>query len=311
MNKIGLVFAGGGGKGAYQIGVWKALKEFGVDQNIKAIAGTSVGALNAVLFLQEDYEKAEAVWLNISPEKILTIDPEKIASKLIKDWLFKRMPDAINWLAGHGWFSRSGLLEIIRNEVNLTLLRKSKIPCFATCYNAETKSAEYFQLNLYNSEKIESILLASSAIPVAFDSVEIDAVNYWDGGLVDNVPVNPLYHEGCDLIIAVHLSRESVINHNDFPKAQIIEIVPQEQQGGFINGTLDFSPTSAKRRMLQGYQDTKKIFQPIFDMMIVQRKMQKRLAEIKQSENEFRKQREVLVDARDQLKQELNLYLNK
>ncbi|WP_248892748.1 patatin-like phospholipase family protein [Bacillus methanolicus] len=38
MKRIGLVLAGGGGKGAYQIGVWKALREFGIEQNIKAIA---------------------------------------------------------------------------------------------------------------------------------------------------------------------------------------------------------------------------------------------------------------------------------
>ena len=38
-KKIGLVFAGGGGKGAYHIGVWKALREYGIDKNITAVAG--------------------------------------------------------------------------------------------------------------------------------------------------------------------------------------------------------------------------------------------------------------------------------
>lgn len=33
--KVGLVLAGGGGKGAYQLGVWKALKQFGIDKYIK------------------------------------------------------------------------------------------------------------------------------------------------------------------------------------------------------------------------------------------------------------------------------------
>ena len=37
MEKLGLVLDGGGGKGAYQIGVWKYLKEVGLDNNIKAI----------------------------------------------------------------------------------------------------------------------------------------------------------------------------------------------------------------------------------------------------------------------------------
>ena len=50
MSKTGIVFSGGGGKGAYAIGVWKALREFGMDQNIQAVAGTSVGSLNGALF---------------------------------------------------------------------------------------------------------------------------------------------------------------------------------------------------------------------------------------------------------------------
>ena len=48
-KEYGLVLAGGGTKGAYQVGVWKALKE--LDINVKAIAGTSIGALNGALFL--------------------------------------------------------------------------------------------------------------------------------------------------------------------------------------------------------------------------------------------------------------------
>ena len=47
---LGLVLAGGGGKGAYQVGVWKALSEYGLAQRVTVISGTSVGALNGALF---------------------------------------------------------------------------------------------------------------------------------------------------------------------------------------------------------------------------------------------------------------------
>ena len=46
-KEYGLVLEGGGAKGAYQIGAWKALKEAGI--HVKGIAGTSVGALNGAL----------------------------------------------------------------------------------------------------------------------------------------------------------------------------------------------------------------------------------------------------------------------
>ena len=58
-----LALEGGGAKGAYQIGAWKALREAGV--KIDAVAGTSVGALNGALIVMGDLEKAEAIWYNL------------------------------------------------------------------------------------------------------------------------------------------------------------------------------------------------------------------------------------------------------
>jgi len=62
---FGLVFSGGGGKGAYQIGVWKALNELRFTPKIKAVSGSSVGSLNALLFCQKNFELALHTWENI------------------------------------------------------------------------------------------------------------------------------------------------------------------------------------------------------------------------------------------------------
>ena len=75
--RIGLVLSGGGGKGSYQIGVWKALNELGITPHIHAVAGTSVGALNAVLFKQGDIELAEHIWTHLSSGDILTLSAEQ------------------------------------------------------------------------------------------------------------------------------------------------------------------------------------------------------------------------------------------
>ncbi|PKN80690.1 MAG: hypothetical protein CVU48_01165 [Candidatus Cloacimonetes bacterium HGW-Cloacimonetes-1] len=48
--KLGLVLSGGGAKGAYQLGVWKALEENGLAKHVVAVSGSSVGALNAIMF---------------------------------------------------------------------------------------------------------------------------------------------------------------------------------------------------------------------------------------------------------------------
>ena len=73
-RNIGLVFSGGGGKGAYEIGVWKALDLLGITPNIGGVSGASVGALNAALFAQGDLLTAEAVWKSISPEAVITLN---------------------------------------------------------------------------------------------------------------------------------------------------------------------------------------------------------------------------------------------
>jgi hypothetical protein len=69
-GRIGLVLGGGGAKGAYQIGCWKALRESGI-VNFDAVAGTSVGALNAVLIAQDEFGKAESIWHDMSFGRVL------------------------------------------------------------------------------------------------------------------------------------------------------------------------------------------------------------------------------------------------
>jgi len=69
-GRIGLVLGGGGAKGAYQIGCWKALRESGI-VNFDAVAGTSVGALNAVLVAQDEFGKAESIWHDMSFGRVL------------------------------------------------------------------------------------------------------------------------------------------------------------------------------------------------------------------------------------------------
>lgn len=70
-NDYGLVFSGGGGKGAYEIGVWKALNELKFTSKIRAVSGASVGSLNALLFCQQNYQLALDTWLSITQEDML------------------------------------------------------------------------------------------------------------------------------------------------------------------------------------------------------------------------------------------------
>ena len=75
-----LALEGGGAKGAYQIGAWKALREAGIQ--ISAVAGTSVGALNGALIVMGDMAKAEGIWQNIRYSQVMDVDDETMARLL-------------------------------------------------------------------------------------------------------------------------------------------------------------------------------------------------------------------------------------
>ena len=57
-KKIGLVLGGGGAKGAYQVGVLKALKEYKLLKHVDCVSGTPIGALNAMKVLEKDVDGA-------------------------------------------------------------------------------------------------------------------------------------------------------------------------------------------------------------------------------------------------------------
>jgi NTE family protein len=68
----GIVLEGGGARGAYQVGAWKALRELGIDY--QGVAGTSVGALNGAMMVQGDFNKTLEVWSDITPSKVVNIN---------------------------------------------------------------------------------------------------------------------------------------------------------------------------------------------------------------------------------------------
>ena len=84
-REYGIVLEGGGARGAYQVGAWKALKESGI--RIKGVAGTSVGALNGALICMDDLERAEAIWKNMDYSRVFRTEDGKLEQikKLVTD----------------------------------------------------------------------------------------------------------------------------------------------------------------------------------------------------------------------------------
>ncbi len=275
----GLVLGGGGGRGSYEIGVWKALEEYRDVLDIKAVSGSSVGALNAALYACGDLDKATQMWYDITNDRILSnkdIDEdnrnkwfESIKEKLttIDNPVIQSAIECIGLDAvakgmriKDGFFSREGLMDILENSPVLDGVSNSDMSCYATCLNVEGKpTPERFQLSGMEPEEIERILLASSAIPVIFPMETIDKTKYYDGGFFlggDNVPIQPLYDEGYRKFVVVHLDERRSDRYDD---AEMIHIYPSIPLGGAIDGMLDFSPEGVEKRIAQGYDDAKAV----------------------------------------------------
>lgn len=252
MKKIGLVLGGGGGRGAYHIGVWKYLKDSGIYDKVSAISGNSAGALNACIMAMNDYEAGVKVWTREIEKKILT--PKKI-----KDY-FKIGNSSI-----FGIFSRDGLIEIIDKYIDLNLLSNYHFNIYASCteYNAPFFiKSKYFKLNSNPNERIKKILLATSAIVTVFPAEKIDHKFYLDGCYTDDCPIEPLYlYEDCTDIIVVHLDYKKPVKKKD--NVNIYEMYPSKDLGSFFYGVLDFSSEGAEKRIEQGYNDAENYFKDL------------------------------------------------
>lgn len=169
--RIGLVLGGGGAKGAYQLGVFLALKKHHLDQDIKALSGGSIGALNAVLFLDGDLQKAFQLWLQIEDDHVL----ER------KETYKSRIP-----IKRKGVFSRNHFTNLLKNSFDLEKILKSDKPVYVAVSRVEKKKIikkyvpVFFKINNHSEQIIIDILLASSAIPLLYDQVEIENKYYLD-----------------------------------------------------------------------------------------------------------------------------------
>ncbi len=260
-EKWALTLAGGGAKGAYQFGVWKALREMQLEKNLVAVSGSSVGALNAALISLNEFEDAGTIWTSIMPKQFLSINFDTIIGPL--DTLVKRT-------LTDGLCSRDGLISIIDNYLNLTELKTARIPAYVCvshypsdcieCLN-EKPEPEYISLNEVDAHDARQLLLASSAMPYVYPPELIHDKVYRDGGLSDNVPVLPMTTVGADKLIVVKLEPDDKVDTSLYSKfSEVVEIVPSREIGDLLDGTLEFGSRNVDFRVLLGYYDTLRTF---------------------------------------------------
>lgn len=260
MAKIGLALAGGGARGAYQIGAWKAFKEKGLDKMISAYSGSSVGSLNAALFAMDDFDAAHKVWMSLDKDSLFNID-KNIYRRVFKEKLK---------FLDKGVFDTKDLEVLIEEALDYEKVREKDV-FVATTHLGNQKSTffdllrtnykHYFkserQTNYQNlkelsDEDIKKTLLASCAIPVVFRPILIGEETFYDGGLLDNTPYRPLIDIGCDIVIIVDLFKFSFVKKQSEEGIKLITVHPRKS----LRGILDFKKKHIERRFELGYKDT-------------------------------------------------------
>lgn len=268
--KIGLVLAGGGGKGAYELGVWKALDELKLTKYITVFSGTSIGAFNSVLFAMNDMKKADELWEEVTMDKLVPISKSELIKRGIGLYIggknLQLAKKLLNYKLEHGAIANDGAIEVVEKYLDFNKIKENNKICYAACTKLSDFSAKYFKINEFDEETGKKIVLASASLPLIYDCTEVLGEKYIDGGIADNIPIQPVYGENCNIIIVVLLSKEVQVDRTLYPNSKLIVISPENLDENTITGTLNLNTDAKRIRIIEGYNDTINKLEPIKEL---------------------------------------------
>jgi NTE family protein len=255
-KSYGLVFEGGGAKGAYEIGVWKALKELNI--KIEAVVGTSVGSLNGALFAQGDYEKALDIWENIRYSSIINVEDKMMENLTNFKWNQMDVHESsvrfFDILKNRG-LDITPLKSLLDEMINEDLLRNSQIDFGLVTFNlSELKPMEIMVKDIEPGQ-VAGYLLASSYLP-SFRREKIFGKNFLDGAFYNVTPTSMLIERGYKNIIEVRIQGIGLERKVDDSGVNIIRISARDDLGRI----LEFNQAKSKRNINLGYYDTLRVF---------------------------------------------------
>ena len=237
-KEYGLVLDGGGARGAYQIGAWKALHEAGV--RIRGIAGTSVGALNGALICMGDVDEAEHIWKEMTFSKVMDVDDDWMERLFQKEVPMRELLKELMLRLRDGGIDVTPLKDLIHNVLDEDRIRSAG-------------------LDLTLDEIPEGLLadfLLASACLLGFKNEPLHGKTYLDGGVINNVPLNSLVKRGYRDIITVRIygpGREPRVRLDE--GTQVYEIAPRVHLGSII----EFQGKRSRQNLKIGYYDAKRM----------------------------------------------------
>lgn len=252
-KEYGIVLEGGGAKGAYQVGAWRALVEAGI--KISAVAGTSVGALNAAMICMGDLEKTEKLWETISYSKVMKVD-DKVMSQVFQGKL--ELTEALKRslkLFVEGGADISPLKQLISDNIDETKIRNGNINFYLLTFSISDLKELDLDMKEVEDGLMADLLLASAYLPV-FKNEKLHGKTYMDDGMFNNVPLESLVKRRYRDIIMIRIfgiGREKKVKLPE--DVTVLSVEPRVDLGNI----LDFDCKKSKRNMKIGYYDTMRL----------------------------------------------------
>ena len=251
-----LVLGGGGSRGSYEMGVWKALIDLG--EEIDIVTGTSIGAINGALIAQGDYKLASKLWTEFDMGGMLGVDGYK--EKGLREKLLVSIQTAMKQLPEKGFGLdvsdfRTALAQIIDEKK----VRESPILYGLVTVDLDNRAPVQKPIHEIPEGKLIDYIMASSAIVPALRPYEIDGKRYIDGAYYDNVPLELAQKQGATKFIVVDLNAFGRINK------KLIQNIDQDriryiQSYWDLGLGLLLDEHIVDRNMTLGYYDTLKEF---------------------------------------------------
>ena len=241
----GLVLAGGGARGSYQVGVWRALDEMGWTAGV--VTGTSVGCLNGAIYVLGQYETARDMWLSIRSGDIMELPAPGSG--------LEGLGELVRQLVTEGGLDVSPLESIVRLVLDEDALRASPIRFGLVTVEKRGLRPRQLTLEEIPRGKVADYLLASAAFFPAMQARTIDGVAYMDGGYADNMPAGLAARLGAEELVCVDLEGLGITrpNRTGLPTTRI-------RSHWELGDILRFDPAVARRNIELGYYDTLRAF---------------------------------------------------
>lgn len=258
----GLVLEGGGTKGAYQIGAYKALRDLGLE--FQGVAGTSIGALNGAYIIQNDIEVMEDIWMTYDYTHFMNIDEESYEKYKNIDFTaknFNTVIELINKARKNEGIDISPLRELLEKTLNEDAIRKANkdFGLMTVYWDKKINPYPRYLEDIPNGKLID-YLIASSSLPI-FKLDKLDDKLYLDGMFSDNMPISLIETKGYKDIVVIRLLDDFIgkMNLNKYQEHDDINIktiIPSQYLGGSLNKDRE----SVSKNINLGYLDAMKAY---------------------------------------------------